>query len=219
MITPTRTGRRRSRAFDRFSTCLPPESLMRIDGKLSKWNDDRGFGFIMPNNGGQEIFVHISAFPRDGRRPLVGEPLSFEIELGADGKKRANAVTRPRPAGADRPARPTAAPRTRGPRSPLGRLLPPIALAILGLLGYQHFEPHFAGAEVERPGSATAHANPTAEHDEGAETFRCDGRTHCSQMRSCAEAKYFLRNCPGTQMDGNYDGVPCESQWCSGPFD
>lgn len=43
---------------------------------------------------------------------------------------------------------------------------------------------------------------------------RCDGRTHCSQMRSCEEATYFLKNCPGTQMDGDYDGVPCEQQWC-----
>lgn len=44
--------------------------------------------------------------------------------------------------------------------------------------------------------------------------FRCDGRTHCSQMTSCAEATYFLRNCPNTKMDGNNDGVPCERQWC-----
>lgn len=44
--------------------------------------------------------------------------------------------------------------------------------------------------------------------------FRCDGRTHCSQMRSCEEAKYFIRHCPNTKMDGDRDGVPCEQQWC-----
>ncbi|GAA4412527.1 hypothetical protein GCM10023089_29360 [Quisquiliibacterium transsilvanicum] len=44
--------------------------------------------------------------------------------------------------------------------------------------------------------------------------FSCDGRTYCSQMTSCAEATYFLKNCPGTKMDGNRDGVPCEQQWC-----
>ncbi|WP_276203654.1 excalibur calcium-binding domain-containing protein [Dechloromonas denitrificans] len=48
--------------------------------------------------------------------------------------------------------------------------------------------------------------------------FQCDGRTHCSQMTSCAEATYFIRNCPNTQMDGDGDGNPCESQWCTGPF-
>jgi endonuclease YncB( thermonuclease family) len=47
-----------------------------------------------------------------------------------------------------------------------------------------------------------------------ATAYRCDGRTHCSQMRSCAEATYFLKNCPGVKMDGNNDGVPCERQWC-----
>ena len=50
-------------------------------------------------------------------------------------------------------------------------------------------------------------------------SFRCDGRTMCSQMHSCKEAKFFLKNCPGTQMDGDGDGVPCEQQWCTGFFD
>jgi len=45
--------------------------------------------------------------------------------------------------------------------------------------------------------------------------FSCDGRRYCSQMRSCAEAKYFLANCPGVKMDGDNDGLPCEEQWCS----
>jgi len=37
-------------------------------------------------------------------------------------------------------------------------------------------------------------------------------------MTSCDEATYFLRNCPGVEMDGNRDGVPCEQQWCTSPF-
>ena len=45
---------------------------------------------------------------------------------------------------------------------------------------------------------------------------RCDGRTFCSQMTSCEEAKYFLNHCPNTKMDGDRDGVPCEQQWCKG---
>ncbi|MDD2893005.1 MAG: excalibur calcium-binding domain-containing protein [Halothiobacillaceae bacterium] len=49
--------------------------------------------------------------------------------------------------------------------------------------------------------------------------FRCDGRTHCSQMTSCDEAKYFLKNCPNVQMDGENDGIPCEKQWCNGTID
>jgi hypothetical protein len=50
---------------------------------------------------------------------------------------------------------------------------------------------------------------------ESTQSFRCDGRTYCSQMTSCAEATYFLRNCPGVKMDGDGDGVACERQWCN----
>ncbi|MFP7722273.1 excalibur calcium-binding domain-containing protein [Lysobacter sp. A3-1-A15] len=45
--------------------------------------------------------------------------------------------------------------------------------------------------------------------------FQCDGRRHCTQMGSLEEARYFVRNCPGTRMDGDHDGEPCEndSRW------
>ncbi len=45
--------------------------------------------------------------------------------------------------------------------------------------------------------------------------FRCDGREYCSQMRSRAEAEFFNKHCPGTKMDGDRDGIPCEndSRW------
>ena len=44
-------------------------------------------------------------------------------------------------------------------------------------------------------------------------TYKCDGRQHCSQMRSYEEAKYFIRHCPNTKMDGDRDGIPCERQF------
>jgi hypothetical protein len=45
-------------------------------------------------------------------------------------------------------------------------------------------------------------------------SFKCDGRTRCTQMTSCEEAKFFLKNCPNVKMDGDGDGIPCEEQWC-----
>lgn len=47
------------------------------------------------------------------------------------------------------------------------------------------------------------------------QSFQCDGRQHCSQMRSRAEAEFFVANCPNTKMDGDHDGIPCErdSRW------
>jgi len=68
--------------------------------------------------------------------------------------------------------------------------------------------PAAAAAPPPRP------TRPTRGEAPPAAAFRCDGRTRCSQMRSCAEAQYFLARCPGVQMDGDNDGVPCESQWC-----
>ena len=49
---------------------------------------------------------------------------------------------------------------------------------------------------------------------EPAGNFSCDGRIHCSQMRSCAEAEFFLKRCPKVKMDGDGDGIPCEDQHC-----
>lgn len=47
------------------------------------------------------------------------------------------------------------------------------------------------------------------------EKYQCDGRTHCSHMKSCEEAEFFLKNCPTVSMDGDQDGIPCEQQWCN----
>lgn len=70
---------------------------MRFDGNIKTWNDERGFGFIAPTQGGQEIFVHIKAFRARGVRPQVGQGVTFEVELNVEGKKRAHAVETLRP--------------------------------------------------------------------------------------------------------------------------
>jgi uncharacterized membrane protein YsdA (DUF1294 family)/cold shock CspA family protein len=70
---------------------------MRFDGRLKTWNDDRGFGFIEPLQGGDDVFVHIKAFADLRGRPAVGQRLSFEVELGPQGKKRATRVEPVRP--------------------------------------------------------------------------------------------------------------------------
>lgn len=95
---------------------------------------------------------------------------------------------------ADRPAASSlAAPVAETARRPVGR----------------PFSRPFAPAPVATaPATAASTAAPTAA------PFHCDGRTRCPQMRSCAEATYFIQHCPGTTMDGDGDGVPCEQQWC-----
>lgn len=65
---------------------------MRFEGQLKSWNAERGFGFIEPADGGQEIFLHVSAVPTNFCPPKVGQQFTFEIALNRDGKKRASNV-------------------------------------------------------------------------------------------------------------------------------
>jgi hypothetical protein len=87
-------------------------------------------------------------------------------------------------------------------------------LAALAWYGYGKYKSMGAtDAAVAAPSPAAATLTSPSAIPATAQ-FNCDGRTHCSQMRSCAEATYFVRHCPNTEMDGNNDGVPCERQWC-----
>jgi hypothetical protein len=67
------------------------------------------------------------------------------------------------------------------------------------------------------PSPATPDKNSTPQPDksESDSAFTCQGKTRCTQMTSCDEAKYYLKHCPGVEIDGDNDGIPCESQWCS----
>jgi uncharacterized membrane protein YsdA (DUF1294 family)/cold shock CspA family protein len=62
---------------------------MRFEGRVKSWNSERGFGFIEPTLGGQEVFLHISAVPTSLRPPKIGQAFTFEVELNREGKKRA----------------------------------------------------------------------------------------------------------------------------------
>ena len=170
---------------------------MPLTGALRTWNDERGYGFIAPRDGGRELFVHISAFPRDGSRPTVGESLTYEVGTGKGGKPQAVRVYR------QALGRPTEYPRSDRHRNTRKSSVAAIAgfLAVAAAAAYGY------GALQQRS------ARPTSQEVSAA--FHCDGRTHCSQMTSCSEAKFFLKNCPGTSMDGDHDGVPCEQQWCT----
>ena len=144
--------------------------------------------------------------------------MSFEVEPAGDGKRRAVHVQR----AGGRAAAPVPRPvvqredlgrrDARGPTRFLFRALPSVLLvAALATYGFTKFNSHKAAIAdhgIDRPvqRSAPAPAAPVR--------FQCDGRIYCSQMRSCEEATFFLKNCPGTRMDGDGDGIPCENQWC-----
>jgi hypothetical protein len=85
----------------------------------------------------------------------------------------------------------------------------------LGLIGNFMFKGrHAAPTPVSTDAHKKGMTGTAADSDRSRPQFRCDGRMYCSQMTSCEEAKFFLQNCPGVKMDGDGDGIPCESQWC-----
>jgi hypothetical protein len=92
-----------------------------------------------------------------------------------------------------------------------------IALLVLLGLGWYGYSQYQRRAELtgtpDFPPPLTR-PSPTPSTSASGTVYKCDGRSYCSQMTSCAEATYFLQNCPGTKMDGNNDGIPCEKQWC-----
>jgi cold shock CspA family protein len=184
---------------------------MRFKGTLSKWNDERGFGFIRPAEGGPEVFVHVSSFPRGGQRPRLNEVVTFALGQAASGKTRAVEVHRAESAAGGTGRDDTS--RTRRGRSPAFGVVSLLILCALGAYGYAQYSRRHATPEEAMGVVSTA---DRADQESSRSPFSCDGRTHCSQMTSCAEARYFLAHCPGAQMDGNHDGEPCERQWCSG---
>lgn len=86
--------------------------------------------------------------------------------------------------------------------------------ALILVVGWQYLQRRTHVEEVDVPSDWNQQLLDQSDPSPRSPGFSCDGRTRCSQMTSCEEAKFFIENCPGTEMDGDRDGIPCESQWC-----
>ena len=62
---------------------------MRHQGRIHDWNDDKGFGFVTPNGGGDRAFVHIKAFSGRARRPANGDIVTYATTRDAKGRLQA----------------------------------------------------------------------------------------------------------------------------------
>ncbi len=66
---------------------------MRIKGKITQWDDAKGFGFIQPMLKGERIFVHIKALQNRTRRPVLGEVVTYSLGKDEQGRLQAQDVT------------------------------------------------------------------------------------------------------------------------------
>lgn len=65
---------------------------MRFQGRITEWNDERGFGFVTPNGGGERAFLHIKSFKSRRKRPTVDQLVKYTLEHDAKGRPRAEAA-------------------------------------------------------------------------------------------------------------------------------
>ncbi|SHO58994.1 transcription antiterminator/RNA stability regulator CspE [Vibrio quintilis] len=65
----------------------------KTTGSVKWFNETKGFGFITPDNGSADVFVHFNAIAADGFKTLTeGQAVSFNVEQGAKGPQAVNVI-------------------------------------------------------------------------------------------------------------------------------
>ncbi|QYJ78393.1 excalibur calcium-binding domain-containing protein [Shewanella acanthi] len=187
-------------------------------GMLVRWNDDKGFGFIKPDTSEhQDVFIHISVLRHMARKPKVGDSIRYQAQRQNDGKVKAVIASIEGVAVIAASNNLKKSSRThRNPSSTTGsfpRLIMPLFLIVgIGLFAYNKYQAYLGTPIITNEDVARMQKYETLPL---VSKFQCEsGKTYCSQMTSCEEATFYINHCPDTKMDGDGDGIPCESQWC-----
>lgn len=59
---------------------------MHIKGKVAAWDDEKGFGFIRPHGGGDRVLIKLKALVNQGRRPKIGDELTYRLVKDKQGR-------------------------------------------------------------------------------------------------------------------------------------
>ena len=200
------------------------EFIMFQEGKIKAYNEERGFGFIEIEGQKKDVFFHIKDFPNKNLPPKVGEQLKFSV-VEERGKLKADNIVRLEvklESVTHTPQSRAQAHRSHRDRSQAkqakqggGLFTTIIGLVIIVGLAYLLYGKYQRWQLAQQPVVTPVQTVVTQPIDSNPNSYRCDGRIHCGQMNSREEARWFVRNCPGTKMDGNNDGEPCEndSRW------
>ena len=187
-----------------------------VTGKIIKWNYDKGFGFIKPNKNSKDLFIHISSFDMNASRgPKVGDTVYYYLSQDKSGRPCAASA---RIAGVEiKTQKPLFKPTKHRPKT-ARHSFKSFALILCLLIFCVSFayDKYFRGHSFQNPSIFSVKETPFAPtfQESSRSTFSCEGKTGCHQMDSCEEALFYLHNCPGTKIDGDNDGRPCERGPC-----
>ncbi|QCU74222.1 cold shock domain-containing protein [Pseudoalteromonas distincta] len=193
-------------------------------GLLKSWKTDKGFGFIKSDTLEHDTFIHISALKHMSRKPKIGDTIYFEVATQPDGKTKAincriEGVAELKAPYQKHNNQPHRIAKSNFASSFLGKVA---SIALIAALCFYAINKYNAHSSSQTPiiTNDLATNDDLATFDEkypkvvipkSTQNFTCDGRQHCSQMTSRAEAVFFINNCPNTKMDGDGDGKPCEN--------
>jgi CspA family cold shock protein len=81
--------------MERINDFLEEVLFYMPTGTVKWFNENKGWGFIVPDEGGDDVFVHYSAIKEDGFKTLKeGQKVNYELKEGKDGKHQAVDVTK-----------------------------------------------------------------------------------------------------------------------------
>lgn len=175
-------------------------------GLLKAWNDEKGFGFIKSDTLAHDTFIHISALKHMSRKPKVGDIIYFEVATQPDGKTKAvncriegvaALKVTPKKSNHHRVAK------SNFTDSFLGKVASLSIIAVLGFIAVNKYNYYQSSEQFNNNTPVITNADlatfdekyPKIVIPQNTQNFTCDGRQHCSQMTSRAEAVFFINNC------------------------
>ena len=155
------------------------------------------------------------------RKPKVGDTLYFEVATQPDGKTKAVNCRIEGVAAlkvTHKKSNHHRVAKSNFTDSFLGKVASFSIIAVLGFIAVNKYSHYQSNEQFNNNTPVITNADlatfdekyPKIVIPQNTQNFTCDGRQHCSQMTSRAEAVFFINNCPNTKMDGDRDGDPCE---------
>lgn len=197
------------------------QNHMFKEGQIKTYNENKGFGFIQLEDHEKDLFFHISDFPHKTFPPKIGERLKFRI-VSENGRVKAEGIIRldfkieekQSPSYSKRQIRSQY--NRKKPQQKRFNLLKVFIGLFIFFIFLAFLKPLLSGIydrEILKRRIAKPVEKTSSTKTNSVSQYRCDGRVHCSEMKSYDEAVFFINNCPETKMDGDMDGIPCERQF------